>query len=118
MFKYLRIKCKDHHKPLNFVYESSNPSSTIKIYISRTTDSPNILNHNLSIVNKSKFTFTEQPAHINRFSCDFIYLSIYSDKHSEVKFKCTAGIKQLPAVKLAKPSDVILLEPGAYSRKF
>ncbi|CAD8068178.1 unnamed protein product [Paramecium sonneborni] len=94
IFKYIRIKVKELTKPLNFVYESNNNQCLIKIFVSSITDSPNILNNTLQVINRSRFQFTEPPSHIPKFKCDYVYLSIYTDKYTDLKIKATAGVHQ------------------------
>lgn len=50
IFKYIRLRVKDMQKPLQVSYESSNLQSQIKIFVSSTNDSPNILNYNLQVI--------------------------------------------------------------------
>ncbi|CAD8067426.1 unnamed protein product [Paramecium sonneborni] len=94
IFKYIKIKIKELTKPLNFVYESNNNQCLIKIFVSSITDSPNILNNSLQVINRSRFQFTEPPSHITKFKCDYVYLSIYTDKYTDLKIKATAGVLQ------------------------
>ncbi|CAD8155219.1 unnamed protein product [Paramecium pentaurelia] len=94
IFKYIKIKVKELTKPLNFVYESNNNQCLIKIFVSSITDSPNILNNSLQVINKSRFQFTEPPSHFTKFKCDYVYLSIYTDKYTDLKIKATVGVHQ------------------------
>ncbi|CAD8064209.1 unnamed protein product [Paramecium primaurelia] len=126
IFKYIKIKVKEYTKPLNFVYESNNNQCLIKIFVSSITDSPNILNNSLQVINKSRFQFTEPPSHITKFKCDYVYLSIYTDKYTDLKIKATVGVhqsnsnrslqkrQQTPMLQL--PRELLTSrEPGSYT---
>ncbi|CAD8164942.1 unnamed protein product [Paramecium octaurelia] len=126
IFKYIKIKVKELAKPLNFVYESNNTQCLIKIFVSSITDSPNILNNSLQVINKSRFQFTEPPSHITKFKCDYVYLSIYTDKYTDLKIKAVIGVHQLNTNRslqkrqqtpmLQLPRELLTSrEPGSYT---